>query len=60
MVEEQREKEFLFELEQLYRKYNLVVCTCGYHTVIMDTDRDSVEEVTEMIEDSINILRVAT
>ncbi len=25
MVEEQREKEFLFELEQLYRKYNLII-----------------------------------
>ena len=60
MIEKQREKEFLFELEQVYRKYNLVIRTCGYHTVIMDAVGFGVDQTTERIKDSINILRMAT
>ena len=61
MIEKQREKEFLFELERLYHNYNLVVC-CTYkgELTLRDVDFIDMDWTTERIELYIDILREKT
>ena len=67
MIEKQREKEFLFELERLYHNYYLAVGTkCHYHEstdtvivspVLVDVTKDSIDETTKEIEMYIDLLK---
>ncbi len=59
MIEKQREKEFLFELERLYYNYSLVISGSDYHGEMFLSDIDSKEmpEVTKKIERSIDRLK---
>lgn len=61
MIEKQREKEFLFELELLYHNYNLVVSsTLDGEPTLMDVDSIDIDCTTKQIESFINMLRVET
>ncbi len=61
MIEKQREKEFLFDLELLYHNYNLVVsCTSDGELTLMDADLIDIDRTTEQIESYIDMLRVET
>ncbi len=56
MIEKQREKEFLFELEQLYHKYNLIIySTMGIE--LLDLRKTGMFTVTEKIEIAIDRLK---
>ena len=63
MIEKQREKEFLFELEQLYHKYNLVIIgDDGWHCAIRlgEADYEDTDQTTTIIEHTVDYLRVRT
>ena len=61
MVEEQREKEFLFELELLYHNYCLAVgCTTDGEILLVDVDRGDTDLTTKRIERYIDMLREET
>ena len=63
MIEKQREKEFLFELERLYHNYYLVVsCTDHADLVLLEADPDhkDTDKITKFIERHIDELRVKT
>ncbi len=61
MIEKQREKEFLFELERLYHNYNLVIgvdCECDLE--LREADHNTVDRTTQYIEAHIDELRAET
>ncbi len=61
MVDKQREKEFLFELERLYHNYNLVVsCTDHADLILLEVDYGNIDQTTKFIERHIDELRVKT
>ena len=61
MIEKQREKEFLFELERLYHNYYLVVsCTDNADLCLEDADRGDTDRTTKNIERFIDELREKT
>ena len=61
MIEKQREKEFLFELERLYHNYYLVVsCTDHADLVLMEADQKDTDKTTKFIERYIDEMRVRT
>ena len=61
MIEKQREKEFLFELERLYHNYFLVIDSddCG-GIVLRDANLKDTDRTTEFIEIHVDELRVKT
>ena len=56
MIEKQREKEFLFELEQLYRKYNLIISSPDDFQ-LRDLGNIDMKEVTKKTERAIDRLK---
>ena len=61
MIEKQREKEFLFELELICHNYNLVIISQHCADFALDAaDRNSIDETTEVIENFIDSLRKET
>ncbi len=65
MIEKQREKEFLFELERLYHNYFLVIDLViagedGLRLELKDADAGDVDLTTKGIEAAIDALRVRT
>ena len=61
VIEKQREKEFLFELERLYHNYNLVVsCTDNGDLYLMDADCKDIDKTTTFIERYIDEMRDKT
>ena len=61
MIEKQREKEFLFELELLYHNYNLIVeSDGGFGIELEDADRGDIDETTKVIQRAVDELRVET
>ncbi len=61
MIEKQREKEFLFELERLYHNFFLVIeSTDEGGLVLTDADLKDTDRTTEFIELQIDELRVET
>ncbi len=56
MIEKQREKEFLFELERLYYNYNLIIfSTTGIE--LLDLETKGTFTVTEKIKTAIDRLK---
>ena len=65
MITEQREKEFLFELERLYHNYNLVIDLViagedGLRLELKEVDAGDRDLTTENIEAAVDELRVRT
>ena len=63
MIEKQREKEFLFELERLYHNYCLIIDIdedCQNDLVLREADQGNVDKTTEFIEGYIDELRDKT
>ncbi len=61
MIEKQREKEFLFELERLYHNYHLVITSSSdEEPVLMDVDSTDRDQTLREIERYVDILRVET
>ncbi len=65
MIEKQREKEFLFELERLYHNYFLVIDLViagedGLRLELKDVDAGDIDLTTESIEAAVDELRVKT
>ncbi len=61
MIEKQREKEFLFELERLYHNYYLAIgCTMDGEILLVEVDRKDIALTTKRIEMYIDILREET
>ncbi|KKN32324.1 hypothetical protein LCGC14_0814730 [marine sediment metagenome] len=58
MIEKQREKEFLFELERLYHNYCLAVgCTTDGEIILVNVDCGNIDLTTKKIEMYIDILK---
>ncbi len=57
MIEKQREKEFLFELERLYYNYNLTICGDDEGMWIYDIGEAPVAVVTKEIKEAIDPLK---
>ena len=55
MIDPQREKEFLFDLELLYHRYNIVIESHAYW--LKDVDCNFPDATTKRIESSIDDLR---
>ena len=65
MIEKQREKEFLFELERLYHNYFLTIDRIihpedGLGLVLVEADLGDTNRTTELIEAAVDELRVRT
>ena len=65
MIEKQREKEFLFELERLYHNYFLVIDLViagedGLRLELKDVDAGDIDLTTKGIEAAVDGLRVRT
>lgn len=61
MIEKQREKEFLFELERLYHNYSLVIGTgCECDIELKEVDCSTIDLTTSFIEAHVDELRVET
>ncbi len=61
MIEKQREKEFLFELERLYHNYYLAVdCTTDGEILLVNVDRGDIDLTTKRIEMYVDMLREET
>ncbi len=61
MIEKQREKEFLFELERLYYNYYLVVAGRDDGEMeLVDVDKGDVDRTSKAIELAIDYLRLET
>ncbi len=61
MIDKQREKEFLFELERLYHNYFLIVsCTDNADLILMEANYGDTDRITRFIESAIDELRVKT
>lgn len=57
MIEKQREKEFLFELEQLYYNYNLVICGDDRGMWLSNIGAKEMPKVTKEVEEAIDWLK---
>ena len=62
MIEKQREKEFLFELERLYHNYFLTIDLIvhpedGLGIVLVEADLKDVDRTTKFIEAAVDELR---
>lgn len=55
MIEAQREKEFLFDLELLYHKFN--ICIESHCMWLKDVDCGFPDATTKVIEQSVDDLR---
>ena len=65
MIEKQREKEFLFELERLYHNYFLTIDLeihpeNGLGLILVEANAGGIDKTTEVIESAIDKLRVET
>ncbi len=63
MIEKQREKEFLFELEWLYHNYSLIIDVVnGYKNALglVDVGQGDIDETTAYIECAVDGLRDET
>ncbi|HEC65192.1 MAG TPA: hypothetical protein ENI23_07860 [bacterium] len=62
MIDKQREKEFLFELERLYHNYNLVVTIDYCGDIILEDANilDDVDKTTRYIEACVDEIRIET
>ncbi|KKL15479.1 hypothetical protein LCGC14_2505160 [marine sediment metagenome] len=60
MIEKQREKEFLFELERLYHNYNLIVVSGEDYIELKEADCSDIDTTTKVIEYHIDLLRRST
>ncbi len=65
MIEKQREKEFLFELERLYHKYFLTIDLIvhpeeGLGLFLVEVNLKDTDQTTEFIEAAIDELRIET
>ncbi len=61
MIEKQREKEFLFELERLYHNYFLAVsCTTDGDLMLVEMETGEIDLTTKQIERYIDMLRDET
>jgi len=65
MIEKQREKEFLFELERLYHNYFLTIDLVihpedGLGLVLVEANAGGIDRITERIEAAVDELRVET
>ena len=63
MIEKQREKEFLFELERLYHNYFLTIDLIvhpenGLGLILVEANLGGIDQTTERIEAAIDELRV--
>ena len=56
MIEQQREKEFLFELERIYHNYNIVIVS-SEKMELLGVDGDNLDDTTTVIENCIDQLR---
>ena len=65
MIDKQREKEFLFELERLYHNYFLTIDLVihpedGLGLVLVEANAGGIDRITERIEAAVDELRVET
>lgn len=62
MIEKQREKEFLFELERICHNYNLIIGPANFITSLslIEVDCGEIDKTTENIEEFIDELRRET